>query len=40
MTEPVYRHRWFAAGRWGTFSLAEQLGNVASEFGRMLRAKG
>jgi hypothetical protein len=35
-----YRHRELAAGRWGTFSLAEQLGNVGSEVGRMLRAQG
>jgi hypothetical protein len=37
MTEPVYQHRELAAGRWRTFSLAEQLGNVGSEVGRMLR---
>jgi hypothetical protein len=40
MTEPVYPHRELAVGRWGKFSLAEQLGNVGSEVGRMRRAKG
>ena len=40
MTEMVYRHRDLAAGRWGTLSLAEQLGNVGSEVGRMLRWRG
>ena len=38
MTEIV--HRDLAAGRWGQFSLAEQLGNVGSEVGRMLRWRG
>jgi len=37
MTETVHRHRELAAGRWGTLSLAEQLANVGSEVGRMLR---
>ena len=36
----LYRHRDLAAGRWGTLSLAEQLGNVGSEVGRMLRWRG
>lgn len=40
MTEAVYRHQDMAAGRWGAFSLAEQLGNVGSEVGRMLRWTG
>jgi hypothetical protein len=31
------KHRDLAAGRWGQFSLAEQLANVGSEVGRMLR---
>jgi len=35
----IYRHRDLAAGRWGKLSLAEQLGNVGSEVGRMLRWK-
>ena len=39
MTEMVYRHRDLAAGRWEKLSLAEQLGNVGSEVGRMLRWK-
>lgn len=38
MTEIV--HRDLAAGRWGQFSLAEQLANVGSEVGRMLRWRG
>jgi hypothetical protein len=33
-------HRDLAAGRWGQFSLAEQLANVGSEVGRMLRWRG
>ena len=40
MTGIVHRHRDLAAGRWGQFSLAEQLGNVGSEVGRMLRWRG
>jgi hypothetical protein len=40
MTEPSYRHRELAAGRWQTLSLMEQLGNVGSEVGRMRRAQG
>jgi hypothetical protein len=30
-------HRDLAAGRWFELSLAEQLGNVGSEFGRAVR---
>ena len=40
MTEIARRHRDLAAGRWGQFSLAEQLGNVGSEVGRMVRWRG
>ena len=40
MTEIVHRHRDLAAGGWGRFSLAEQLANVGSEVGRMLRWRG
>ena len=40
MTEIVQRHRDLAAGSWGRFSLAEQLANVGSEVGRMLRWRG
>ena len=40
MTEPSYRHQELAAGRWGRLSLAEQLGNVGSEVGRMRRWRG
>jgi hypothetical protein len=39
VTKTVYRHPEQAAGKWGTLSLAEQLGNVGSEVGRMLRWK-
>ncbi len=34
--DPV--HPSLAAGRWGTLSLAEQLGNVGSEVERAMRA--
>lgn len=37
MTEIARQHRDLAAGRWGQLSLAEQLANVGSEVGRMLR---
>ncbi len=37
MTEMARQHRDLAAGRWAELSLAEQLGNVGSEVGRMLR---
>ncbi len=29
-----YQHKILASGRWHTFTLAEQLGNVGSEIGR------
>jgi hypothetical protein len=32
MTNPL--HRDLAAGRWGTLSVAEQLGNIGSEISR------
>ena len=32
-------HASLAAGRWQTFTLAEQLGNIGSEVGRALNAK-
>lgn len=38
MTEIV--HRGLASGRWQQLSLVEQLGNVGSEVGRMLRWRG
>jgi len=38
MTEIV--HRGLASGRWQQLSLVEQLGNVGSEVGRMLRSGG
>ena len=40
MTDIVYRHPEQAGGRWRHLSLAEQLGNVGSEVGRMLRWSG
>ena len=40
MREAVHRHRDLAAGRWARLSLTEQLGNVGSEVGRMLRWRG
>ena len=40
MIERHHQHRDLAAGRWGRLSLPEQLGNVGSEIGRMLRWRG
>lgn len=40
MTEIVHQHRDLAAGRWGQLSLVEQLANVGSDVGRMLRWRG
>ena len=40
MTKPTHRHPELAAGRWSQLSLAEQLGNVGSEVGRMRRWRG
>ena len=37
MNDSVHRHPELAAGRWGQFSLAEQLANIGSEVGRMVR---
>ncbi len=34
-----FKHKNLAAGKWFTFSLAEQMGNVGSEVWRALRAK-
>jgi hypothetical protein len=39
MDKRVAIHTDLAGGRWQTFSLMEQLGNVGSEVGRALRAK-
>lgn len=39
MTIP-FQHQSLAAGRWSTFTLAEQLGNVGSEVSRAIRARG
>jgi hypothetical protein len=35
-----FHHPMLAAGRWFTFSLAEQLGHVGSEISRALKAQG
>lgn len=40
MTENFNRHRGLAEGRWEQLSLVEQLANVGSEVGRMLRWRG
>ena len=40
MTEVIPRHRELAAGRWRQLPLVEQLANVGSEVGRMLRWRG
>jgi hypothetical protein len=40
MTDPSYRHQGLAGGGWGRLSLAEQLGNVGTEVGRMRRWRG
>ncbi len=40
MTLVPPRHPELGLGRWGTMSLAEQLGNVGSEVGRMRRWAG
>ncbi len=40
MTAPGPRHAGLAAGRWHQLSLAEQLGNVGAEVGRMRRRRG
>lgn len=34
------QHQSLAAGRWHTFSLMEQLGNIGSEVHRAAKAKG
>jgi hypothetical protein len=39
MTTPAPRHPGLAAGRWQRLSLAEQLGNVGAEVGRMCRRR-
>jgi len=35
-----FQHKTLAEGRWYTFSLAEQLGNVGSEISRAIKARG
>lgn len=35
-----FQHQSLAAGRWASFSLAEQLGNIGSEVNRAIRARG
>ena len=36
----VQFHSSLADGKWFTYSLAEQLGNIGSEVGRAIRARG
>jgi len=33
-----YKHQSLADGRWNSFSLAEQLGNIGSEINRTIRS--
>jgi hypothetical protein len=40
VSAPAPVHRDLAAGGWGRLSLAEQLGNVGSEVGRLRRWRG
>ncbi len=35
-----FKHQSLAAGRWHSFSLADQLGNIGSEVGRAIKARG
>src|SRR4051812_38443867 len=35
----TYQHQELAEGRWHTFSLADQLGNIGSEVGRAINWK-
>jgi len=35
-----FQHQTLGSGRWFTFSLAEQLGNIGSEVSRAIRARG
>ncbi len=35
-----FRHQSLADGRWYSFSLSEQLGNIGSEVNRAIRARG
>ena len=35
-----FQHKTLAEGRWHTFSLAEQLGNIGSEISRAIKARG
>lgn len=39
MSETTAKHETLAQGRWLSFSLMEQLGNIGSEVGRANRAK-
>ncbi|OHB68740.1 MAG: hypothetical protein A2W17_08310 [Planctomycetes bacterium RBG_16_41_13] len=39
MNAPAFQHQSMAAGRWFTYSLSEQLGNIGSEVGRANRWK-
>jgi hypothetical protein len=35
-----FQHKSLAEGRWSSFTLAEQLGNIGSEVNRVIRARG
>jgi hypothetical protein len=35
-----FQHQSLATGRWFSFSLVEQLGNIGSEVSRAIRARG
>lgn len=35
-----FQHQLLAEGGWSRLSLAEQLGNIGSEVGRVIRARG
>ncbi|MDO8512437.1 MAG: hypothetical protein Q7S57_04135 [bacterium] len=39
MTTPLFQHAELAAGRWFTMTIAEQLGNIGSDYERALRWK-
>jgi len=39
MTTPIIQHAELANGRWFTMTIAEQLGNIGSDYERALRWK-
>ncbi len=40
MSSATIFHKELASGRWQSFSLAEQLGNIGSEVSRAIRSRG